>query len=133
MDNNIFKSIAAVMIGAGVAVFLSIGTDALMRAVGLFPAVPPMKDGLFVLATIYRTFFGVLGAYSTARLAPSNPMKHALILGLLGLIASFAGTIAAWNKMPSLGPRWYPIALTVLAIPPAWAGGKLRLLQLSEQ
>jgi len=29
-----------------------------------------------------------------------------------------------------MGPRWYPISLVVTALPAAWAGGKLRLMQL---
>ncbi len=118
------------MIGAGVTVFLSIGTDGLMRALGIFPVAPPMKDGLFVLATIYRTCFALLGAYITARIAPNKQMMHALVLGALGLTATVAGAIATWHKLPSLGPKWYPVALVVLALPPAWAGGKLRLMQL---
>ena len=31
------------------------------------------------------------------------------------------GVIATWNLMPSLGPRWYPIALVVTALPCACA------------
>jgi hypothetical protein len=27
--------------------------------------------------------------------------------------------------MSGLGPRWYPIALVVLALPQSWAGGRL--------
>ncbi len=133
MNTGIFKSIASVMIGAGVTVLLSIGTDGLMRALGIFPAVPPMKDSLFVLLTAYRTFFGFVGAYLTARIAPNKQMMHALVLGTLGLTATVAGAIATWNKLPSLGPKWYPIALIVLALPPAWAGAKVRLMQLRDR
>ena len=130
MNTNIFKSIAAIMIGAGVSVFLSIGTDGLMRALGIFPTAPPMKDSLFVIATVYRTVFGVIGGYLTARIAPNKPMMHAFVLGALGLVASVAGAIASWNKLPELGPKWYPIALIVLALPPALIGASWRVLQL---
>ncbi len=130
MNTNIFKSIAAIMIGAGVCVFLSIGTDGLMRALGIFPITPPMKDSLFVFATVYRTLFGVIGGYLTARIAPNKPMMHAFVLGALGLVASIAGAIASWNKLPELGPKWYPIALIVLALPPALIGAKWRVMQL---
>ena len=133
MNTGIFKSIASVMIGAGVTVLLSIGTDGLMRALGIFPAVPPMKVSLFVLLTAYRTFFGFVGAYLTARIAPNKHMMHALVLGALGLTATVAGAIATWNKLPSLGPKWYPIALIVLALPTAWAGAKVRLMQLRDR
>jgi hypothetical protein len=57
-------------------------------------------------------------------------MLHALILGVLGLAASTAGAVVTWNKGPVFGPHWYPVALVVLAIPTAWAGGKIRLAQL---
>jgi hypothetical protein len=56
-------------------------------------------------------------------------MTHALIGGAIGTVLALAGAIATWN-MP-LGPHWYPIALVVLALPTAWVGGKLRLMQLA--
>jgi len=28
------------------------------------------------------------------------------------------------------GPRWYPVALVVLAMPQSWLGGQLRVMQL---
>jgi len=37
-----------------------------------------------------------------------------------------------WSKLPALGPKWYPPLLIALAAPPAWVGGKLRLIQLEE-
>ena len=46
-------------------------------------------------------------------------------LGFIGLLAAIAGTAATWNKGPEFGPKWYPIALVVLAIPSVWLGGKL--------
>jgi hypothetical protein len=57
-------------------------------------------------------------------------MMHALILGALGFAASLAGAVAMWNKMPAIGPKWYAVALVVLALPPAWLGAKLRVMQL---
>jgi hypothetical protein len=134
VKKNIFKSIAAVFAGAIVSVVLSVGTDAVMRAVGIFPQDDrPMSDALFALATLYRTIYGVLGAYVTARLAPHRPMMHALVLGAIGVVASTAGAIAMWSKLPAMGPKWYPLLLIALALPPAWLGGKLRLMQLDER
>ena len=124
---TILKSIGAVLAGAIVGIALSLGTDALMHALHLFPPVgQPMTDSrLLTLATIYRTIYGVLGAYVTARLAPSRPMLHAMILGALGMIAAIAGVIATWSNVAEYGPHWYPIALVVLALPPAWLGAWL--------
>ena len=54
-------------------------------------------------------------------------MKHALILGVVGVILGLVGVVATWNL--ELGPRWYPIALVVLAIPQCWVGGKIHEMQ----
>ena len=53
-------------------------------------------------------------------------MWHALILGAIGTAIAIAGATATWNSGPEFGPRWYPIALVVTALPCAWIGGKLR-------
>lgn len=127
-SSRVGKSIIAVGVGALVGIILSISTDGVLHLLGLFPPLgQPAADGPLMLATAYRTAYGVFGAYLTARLAPYRPMLHALILGGLGLIASTAGAAATWNRMDSFGPRWYPVALVILAIPTAWAGGKLCL------
>ena len=39
-----------------------------------------------------------------------------------------AGAVTMWNKMPGIGPKWYALALIVLALPTAWAGGRLRFI-----
>jgi hypothetical protein len=54
-------------------------------------------------------------------------MKHALTLGIVGTLLGLAGVMATWNL--GLGPRWYPIALAVLAMPQCWAGGRLYEMQ----
>jgi hypothetical protein len=61
----------------------------------------------------------------TARLAPDRPMAHVWALGIIGLFAAVAGTVATWNAGPEFGPKWYPLALVALALPSVWAGGKL--------
>lgn len=42
-------------------------------------------------------------------------MRHDLIGGLIGFILSAAGVIAAFRM--DMGPRWYPIALWLTALP----------------
>jgi hypothetical protein len=127
---NILKSIGAVLAGAVVGVVLSMGTDAALRAAGIFtPLGLPMTDALLLLATIYRTIYGVLGSYVTARIAPHRPMLHALILGAIGLAVCIAGAVVTWNRVAEFGPHWYPLALVVLAMPQSWLGGKLCLMQ----
>jgi hypothetical protein len=123
------RSIGALAAGFVVGVVLSLGTDIGLHAAGLYPALgEPMSDGLLLLATAYRTLYGVISAYVTARLAPYGPMQHALIGGGIGLALSIIGAVATWNR--GFGPHWYPLALIVLAMPPAWLGGKLRVAQL---
>jgi hypothetical protein len=68
-----------------------------------------------------------------ARLAPDRPMQHALGGGVVGLGLSTIGAVVTWNKGPAFGPHWYPLALIALAMPCAWAGGKLRETQLQER
>ena len=125
-SHHVLRRIRAVLAGMLVAIILSIATDAILHVTGVFPPLgQPMSDALFVLATVYRQVYGVAGAYVTGRLAPDRPVLHALVLGFLGFLASIAGLVATWNRGPEFGPRWYPLALVVLAIPCAWAGGKL--------
>jgi hypothetical protein len=127
---NIGRSIGAVVAGILVGVILSLGTDEALRAAHIFPAAGAMSDGLSALATTYRTIYGILSCYIAARLAPSRPMKHALVLGAIGFVVSSAGVVVTWNMEPPLGPHWYPIALVVLAMPQAWIGGALCEMQL---
>jgi hypothetical protein len=131
-SRHIGRSIGAVVAGIVVGIILSLGTDAALRASGIFPPPeqPAMSNALFLLATGYRIIYGVVGSYIIARLAPDRPMRHALIGGLIGLVASGVGAVATWNHVPSLGPHWYPLALVVTAVPCAWVGGKLGEMQL---
>lgn len=133
MNKNIFKSILAVLSGAAVVVVLSLGADAVMRMLHIFPPKGQSLIGFdraFLFATIYRTLFGVLGSYITARLAPDRPMGHALVGGAIGFVLSILVTVATWNMGPAFGPHWYPVALIVLAMPQSGLGGKIRVMQL---
>jgi hypothetical protein len=118
------------MAGFVVNIVLTLGTDLGLRAIGLFPALgQPMSDArLLLLATAYRAVYGLASSYATARFAPDRPMQHALLGGSIGLVLSTVGAVATWNL--GLGPHWYPLALVALAIPLAWIGGRLRLMQL---
>lgn len=130
---RIGRSILALLVGMVVGVALTLATDQVLHKIGVFPpwgASMVGFDGALLLATIYRTVYGVLSSYITARLAPNRPMGHALVGGLIGLLASAAGAAATWNKGPAFGPHWYPLALVVLALPTAWVGGMMRMKQL---
>jgi hypothetical protein len=130
---SIGRSIVAVLAGMIVGIVLSLGTDVVLHKAHVFPpwgASMAGYDGALLLAIIYRTIYGVVGSYIAARLAPSRPMLHAMVLGLLGFAVSILGAVATWNQGPAFGPHWYPVALVVLALPTAWAGGKLHAMQL---
>ena len=122
---NAAKSVGAVLAGLVTIFVTHLGTDQVMHEVGIFPPWgEPMYDpALNALALAYRCIFSVLGCYLTARLAPRAPMGHALALGLIGTVLSTAGVIATSGM--DLGPRWYPIALAVSALPSAWLGGAM--------
>jgi drug/metabolite transporter (DMT)-like permease len=123
---RILRRIGAVVAGLFAVIILSIATDMLLHATGVFPPQgQPMGDALFLLATAYRIVYAVVGSYIAARLAPDRPMQHALVLGVVGLALSIAGAVATWNAGPAFGPKWYPLALVATAIPCAWVGGKL--------
>src|SRR6266480_4236644 len=118
------KSIWTVVAGVLVIIIVTTVVDIALHALGVFPPIDqPLDDKLSLLATSYRIVVSIGGAWLTARLAPANPMKHALILRLVGTVLGLVGVVATWNR--GLGPRWYPIALAVLAIPQCWVGGRL--------
>ncbi len=130
---RIGRSISAVLAGMLVGIAITLGTDVVLHAIHVFPpwgASMVGFDGPLLLATVYRTVYGVLGSYIIARLAPDRPMQHALVGGLVGLVVSIVGAAVTWNKGPAFGPHWYPLALIVLAMPQAWAGGRLYEMQL---
>ena len=122
-----YRGIGAVIAGFLVIVIISIATDLVMHATGVFPpAGQPMSNALWLLATAYRFVYSVAGCYIAARLAPDSPMRHALTLGVVGLAFSIVGAVLTWNLGPGFGPHWFSLALVAIAIPCAWLGGKLR-------
>ena len=122
------RSIGAVLAGVLAVIIISLGTDVVLHATGIYPPwFQPMAEALWVLALAYRIVYGVAGGYIAARLAPNRPMAHALALGVVGLALSIAGVAANWNKGPEYGPRWFSLALIATALPCAWIGGKLRV------
>jgi dipeptide/tripeptide permease len=128
---NAARSVAAILAGVLTVIVLSLGTDVVLHATGIYPPwFQPMADPLWVLALAYRVVYGVVGGYVAARFAPKQPMKHALIVGFIGLALTILGVAMHWNKGPEYGPNWFVIALILIAIPCAWIGGRLRMTQL---
>ena len=72
-QRNIGRSILAVLAGMVVGIVLTLGTDIALHATRVFPPWGESMvgyDGALLLATIYRTIYGLLGTYITACLAP---------------------------------------------------------------
>ena len=110
---------------AGLLAIFAITTvnDIVMHATGIFPPWgQPMSSALFLVALAYRIVYGVLGCYIAARLAPDRPMRHALALGVVGVVLSTGGAVAMWEAAPA----WYSLAVIGIALPCAWVGGRPR-------
>lgn len=117
------RSIVAVLAGFSTVLITHTGTDAIMHGAGVFPSDGPLSNELLGLALAYRVAFTVLGGYVTARLAPRAPLKHAFVLGALGLLGSGAGLIATLVTA-KLGPVWYPLALFLATLPACLLGAR---------
>ncbi len=122
---KILRSIVAIVVGFFAVALLSVVTDMILEKIGFFP--PLAQPNAYVwwmlfIAFIYRTIFTVVGGYITAKLAPSKPVKHAVILGVIGMVFATLGTVANWDK----GAQWYPILLILISVPSTWFGGKLQ-------
>jgi hypothetical protein len=126
------RSIVAVVTGFVLIAVLSIGTNVVLAraAPELYPESGIVTHtGALVLALLYVAVYATAGCYLTARLAPSRPMRHALVLGGLGLLFNMAGVVATWGQVPA----WYSLTGLALTMPYAWLGGRLRERQLAVQ
>jgi hypothetical protein len=120
------RTVGAIVAGLVVGLVLTLGTDAILHAVGFFPPYDQVaSNASLAVATFYRFLYSVIGSYIAARLAPNRPMWHAMFLGWLNVAASLVGAIATWNRGAQFGPHWYPVLLVLLALPAAWIGGRL--------
>ncbi|WP_349263141.1 hypothetical protein [Longimicrobium sp.] len=122
------RSILAVVAGFLLIGALAFGTGAALHAAGIQPAAgePMMEPALILLEAAYVAAFAIAGCWLTAALAPANPMRHALILGALGLVFNVMGALATWGERPV----WAVALNLALVMPYAWAGGRMRERQL---
>ena len=119
------RSVLAIVAGFVTVAVLSIGADAAMHGLGVFPADPArMSDGLFGLATLYRTVFTGLGGALTGLLSARTDQRDVRILAGIGFLAGLAG-VAAWFATPGLGPLWYAAAIPVTGAIATLVGGHL--------
>ncbi len=127
------RSVAAVLLGLVAVVVLSLATDQVLHVLGVYPpwGQPMWDTSDNLLAFAYRSVYAVVGGYITARLAPRDPMRHVMILGVIGLLGALAGAITMIPR--ELGPDWYPVALALTAFPLTWLGGVLRRVGQGER
>ena len=101
----------------------------LLVATAVFPPLrefgnPAVFSGsMLALALAYRTLYGVLGCYITARLAPARPMAHAVALGCIGIVIGVVGATATWDAWT----HWYSLAIIAVTLPSSWLGARLYL------
>jgi len=118
-------SIGVVVLGVLVNAVPAVAIDEVLHRLQVYPAWgQPMFDPLDnLLAFSYRCVLAVLGGYVVARCAPRNPMRHAFVLGCVGVALSTLGTFA----MAGFGPLWYPLALVAISLPASLLGARLAL------
>lgn len=118
------RSVLALAAGFVAIAALSFGADVLLWA--LFPDAYDADRRLTSVPLLLLTqalvgACAVAGCALAGRLAPSRPMRHALILGALGLVFNVAVSLALW----ATAPAWYHGLAWALVLPYAWLGGRL--------
>ncbi|WP_460469836.1 hypothetical protein [Emticicia fontis] len=126
MKVNTLKSIGAIVAGFLISRILSGFTTYLLSKNGIFINESNESPWLVpILFFLWHKIYGVVGSYLGAKLAPKEPMAHALIIGCLHLVLSLISYLYVWQTRPSGSFSWYPILALVLILPCAWLGGKL--------
>lgn len=115
-----WRSAGAIALGFLVNAIPATAIDEVFHRLDVYPPWgQPMPDPLDnLLALSYRVVLAVLSGYVVARFAPRNPMRHAFVLGAIGVVLSTLGTIA-WA---GYGPLWYPLSLVAISLPAALFG-----------
>lgn len=131
--HSAFNARSAVAVATGFIVIgvLAFGTDALVRAQipSAYESSGRMESVAWLLFTqAYVFLYATIGCWLAARLAPDRPMRHALLLGWLGLAFNVVGSAAQWSTVPV----WYHVVALALVMPAAWLGGRIRERQLVE-
>jgi hypothetical protein len=125
MNKNLLKNIWAVVAGFFTVFILSVGTDLLLSAVGIFPSMDDsaaFTDWMYAFALAYSCFYTGVGGYLTAKLSVDKPWRQVYFLAGLGFISGFAGAYINWDK--AIGHEWFSVAVVVTGPIFVWLGGK---------
>lgn len=126
MNRTIVRSIGAILAGFISVAVLSVALDSVFEMLGIFPGTmhPELyAPWMLMVALVYRSLATIFGGYITAKIAPTDPMRHIYILAALGFVGGVAGAINGW----SYGNHWYPVALAITGPFFVWFGGILQV------
>jgi heme A synthase len=127
---NILKSVGAVFAGYLVSAILTGITISVLGAL-FTESYKPENTGWVIFNVIYGCAFAVVGGAIVARLAPSKPMTHAWVLGILmALFAVLTGSmVAAAPPSPEYvnQPGWYYPVLAITVLPSILLGAWIYL------
>jgi hypothetical protein len=114
------RLILAIIAGMVIITILSVGTDTILEATGIFPPLgePLFDTNLLLLATVYRFIYQVVGSYISARIAKERASAAAWTMGIIGAVMWLIGTFT----MEGHSPYWYGILGAVLSIPSTLLG-----------
>lgn len=125
------RSILAIAVGFVLTGALNMGTNMVLSRVApeiVPPAgTPNTSTAALLVISAYVALYGILGCYVTARLAPSRPLLHALILGGLALAMSIPVTLSVWSDAPA----WFNLYNLLAVMPYAYVGGLIRERELA--
>lgn len=119
------RSLGAIAAGFVFIAVLSMAAGGLVQALApeAFDAAGRTESlPVLILSQAYVAAFAITGCWLAARLAGRAPMRHALILGALGL----AFNLAMIPTTRMLLPGWYLALSIFLVMPYAWIGGRIR-------
>lgn len=102
MNKHTLKAIGAVVVGVVFIIVVTTLVNILLHAAGAFPLRgKPPTDAHALLAGSSRLVIGIAGAYLTALLAPDRSLRHAIILGFVGVILGLAGVVGTSGWGPA--------------------------------
>ena len=120
----IVRSIVAVVVGFLVIGALAFGTGRLVQAT--WPARAdaagtPTTTLMMLVQLLYVGVYATFGCWLAGRLAPSRPMRHALVVGVLGLALNVPSALV----LRDTAPAWYLAAGVLTTMLWAWLGGRI--------
>jgi hypothetical protein len=132
---SVLQSIGAVLAGYLSSAILTAITIAALGA--LFPeSYIPENISWVIFNVIYGCAFAVFGGYLAARLAPSRPLVHATILGVLmaifAVLTGYSTSVAPPSPEYANQPAWYYPVLAITVLPSILLGAWLYVRRVNK-